>query len=274
MKLFQTVLMTLVLAAAIPAQAAFSITFKDPKGDDDGTGKYSYPTHAVYTRGSFDLVEFSVKDAGQDIQFDFTMDAPIEDPWGMAKQGGANFSVQFLQVYVDTDRKPKSGERQAVSGMNVLFNEDNGFERVILVSPQPPARVRSEVAQKSPKHKTMLVVPRSINAKGKTITAMVSKKDLGEPTASWGWQVLVSSNEGYPDKADVLNRKVNEFEGEHRFGGGDDYDGDPHFMDMLTPPGKGGADEKDQQHKILSNFKSGADPAKVQRAVIPMVYGS
>ena len=275
MRLAHTLLVTAVMfAAASPAQAGFSVSFKDPKGDDDGPGQYSYPTDAVYTRGAFDLLEMSVKEVGPDVQIDLTFDAPMEDPWGMGKLGGANFSVQFIQIYVDTDHKPKSGERTAVAGMNATFADESFFERVILISPQPQAKVKSEVSGKSPKHKNLLVVPRSINAKGRTISALVAKKDLGEPQPSWGWQVLVSSNEGFPDQKDVLCRKVNEFEGPHRFGGGDDYDGDPHFMDILVSPAKGSGDEKDAQHKILSNFKSGADPKKWQQVVLPMVYGN
>lgn len=264
--------LALFLAAA-SAQAGWSIKFKDPKGDDKGPGKYTYPTDPVYTSGSFDLLEMSVTDQGADIQVDLQFNASIEDPWGMAKQGGANFSVQFIQIYVDTDHKAKSGETQAVSGMNATFADESAFERVILISPQPPARVKQEVAQKSPKHKNLLVVPREISAKGKTITAKIAKKDLGQPTDQWGWQVLVASNEGYPAATDVLNRKVNEYEGQHRFGGGDDYEGDPNFLDILVSPAKGDSAEKDAQYKILSGYTSGADQNKWKRVVLPMVYG-
>ncbi|MCP4200732.1 MAG: hypothetical protein GY769_02205, partial [bacterium] len=58
--------------------------------------------------------------------------------------------------------------------------------------------------------------------------------DLGEgdPT-TWGYQVVMQSNEGFPADMDLLTRKVNEYEGQHRFGGGTDYDCDPHAMDIL-----------------------------------------
>jgi carbohydrate-binding DOMON domain-containing protein len=265
----------LVAGAVGSAQAggAFSIKLKDPKGDDKGPGGYVYPTDAVYGSGSFDLLEMSIKDSGADLQIDLTFNATLEDPWGMQKNGGANFSVQFVHIYVDTDHKPKSGELQAVAGVNANFAPESAFERVILISPQPAARVRQEVAQKSPRHKNLLVLPRSISAKGKTITALVAKKDLGDPNESWGWQALVTSNEGYPAQTDVLSRKVQEFEGPHRFGGGDDYDGDPHFLDILVSPAKGDDSEKDAQYKILSAYKSGAAPASWQRVVLPMVYG-
>jgi len=54
----------------------------------------------------------------------------------------------------------------------------------------------------------------------------------GDP-ATWGYQVIMQSNEGFPAGTDLLTRKVNEFEGQHRFGGGTDYDCDPHVMDIL-----------------------------------------
>ncbi|MBI5495668.1 MAG: hypothetical protein HY904_11640 [Deltaproteobacteria bacterium] len=273
MKLVNLIAPLAFLLTGASAHAGWSIKFKDPKGDDRGPGKYSYPTDAVYTSGSFDLLELNVTDQGADIQLDLVFNATIEDPWGMAKQGGANFSVQFVQIYVDTDHKSKSGELTALAGMNAVFQDESAFERVILVSPQPGARVKQEVAQKSPKHKNLLVVPREISAKGKTITAKIAKKDLGQPTDQWGWQALVASNEGYPANTDVLCRKVNEYEGQHRFGGGDDYEGDPNFMDILVSPAKGDSAEKDAQFKILSGYVSGADQNKWKRAVLPMVYG-
>ena len=54
----------------------------------------------------------------------------------------------------------------------------------------------------------------------------------GDPS-TWKYQVFMQSNEGFPADDDLLTRRVNEFEGQHRFGGGTDYDCDPHVMDML-----------------------------------------
>ncbi len=60
----------------------------------------------------------------------------------------------------------------------------------------------------------------------------------GTPTPAWGYQVLMQSNEGFPAKSDLLTRKVNEFEGQHRFGGGTDYDNDPQVIDILRAAGR------------------------------------
>ncbi len=86
------------------------------------------------------------------------------------------------------------------------------------------------------------MVPRRTRGAGRTISAKVKLEDLGggDP-ATWGYQVVMQSNEGFPDKADLLTRKVNEFEGQHRFGGGNDGDCDPHVMDILARQGRGQA---------------------------------
>lgn len=106
---------------------------------------------------------------------------------------------------------------------------------MIILSPQSPTRVRNEVSQKVPAAlKGDVVVPDRTRGAGRTISASVSLKDLGEGDPSkWGWQVVMQSNEGFPAGTDLLTRKVNEYEGQHRFGGGTDTDCDPHVMDIL-----------------------------------------
>ena len=61
------------------------------------------------------------------------------------------------------------------------------------------------------------------------------------------------SNEGYDKEPNngVLARIVNEFEGQHRFGGGDDGDSDPNFLDCLAGKAKGSDDEKSAQATML-----------------------
>ena len=87
--------------------------------------------------------------------------------------------------------------------------------------------------------KAKVLVPDRTKGANRTISGSVKLADLGggDP-ATWGYQVVMQSNEGFPDKADLLTRKVNEFEGQHRFGGGTDYDCDPHVMDILDAGGK------------------------------------
>jgi hypothetical protein len=82
--------------------------------------------------------------------------------------------------------------------------------------------------------------------------------------------VVVQSNEGFPDKADLLSRKVNEFEGQHRFGGGNDSDCDPHVMDILAGKGEGKPEEAQAQYDMLK-YECGADGSSVKRATLSVV---
>ena len=62
---------------------AQEVTFKDPTGDDNGPGKYTYPTDTVYKPGSFDLTELKVKQSGDKVNFDVSVNSALDDPWGM-----------------------------------------------------------------------------------------------------------------------------------------------------------------------------------------------
>jgi hypothetical protein len=246
-------------------------TMTDPAGDDDGPGGYTYPTDAVYKPGSFDVTEFQVVPTGDTVEFRVTVKARIEDPWDSAAWNGNGFSVQMAIVHVDTDHAKGSGVRDGLPGTNVRFAEDEAWDRAVIISPQPATRVNSEIAMKCPQWKERVIVPRITRASGRTLIAVVDAKALGgPPAAGWGYQVLMQSNEGFPAKTDLLTRKVNEFEGQHRFGGGTDFDNDPHVMDILVPPG---GDPVKRQHEILSKYnKAAQEPKPEDLAVVPMVY--
>jgi hypothetical protein len=81
----------------------------------------------------------------------------------------------------------------------------------------------------------------------------------------------MQSNEGFPAKTDLLTRRVNEFEGQHRFGGGTDYDNAPFVMDIIVPPN---GDPVKKQYEILSKYNKAAttDIKPEDLAVVPMVY--
>lgn len=264
----------LVAAAfAFPAAAENSKGFKlsDPSGDDKGPGNYTYPTDAVYKPGSFDITDFEVVPGANQTEFRITVRTRIEDPWDSPAWGGNGFSVQMAFIHIDTDHKKGSGVQDGLPGTNVRFAEDEAWDRVIIVSPQGATRVNSEIGLKASQWKDKIIVPKVTRAQGKTLIAVVDNAQLGgPPQTTWGYQVLMQSNEGFPDKKDLLTRKVNEFEGQHRFGGGSDYDNDPHVMDILVPPD---GDAAKKQYEILSKYKKDTkEPKPEDLAVVPMVY--
>jgi len=248
---------------ASTAALAADVTFKDPIGDDNGPGGYVYPTDAVYTPGSFDLVELDIKDGGS-IGFEVTVNDALRDPWGM----GVGFATQMVFIFIDNK---EGGHTEGLAGTNIAFAEDSAWDKVVILSPQPASRVQAEIRTKGGDVAGDIVVPRRTTGAGRTISAKVKKSELGDgDPASWGYQVVMQSNEGFPDKSDLLTRKVNEYEGQHRFGGGNDADCDPHAMDILAGKGEGADSEKQAQYDMLA-YECGPEGEAVKKATLTMV---
>ncbi len=273
----QKVTIFLFLASLLisATSSAASITLKDPKGDDDGPGTYTYPTDAVYTAGSFDMTQVRIRQKGKNVEFKVSIVAPIEDPWNSKSWNGHGFSIQFIQIYLDLDHKAGQGVTKALPGINVMFPEESAWDKVVLISPQPTSRVQSEIDIKAADVKDRIIIPKVTRAQGNTFLAVVPAEALGGGLPDeFGIQVLMQSNEGFPAPTDLLTRKVNEYNGQHRFGGGNDYDCDPHVMDILVPPAKGGKDEIEKQHEILKKYTCSENESEWVLAVVPMVYVS
>ena len=250
---------------------AQKLELKDPKGDDRGPGNYSYPTGADYKAGSFDMTGVTLEDKGDTLEVQVQFAAKITDPWGSKKWGGNGFSLQMVFLYFDQDHKAGSGQKAALPGLNVQFTEDSRWEKAAIISPQGTKRLKNEL-RKARKLKGDVVLPIKVKARGRTLVATFNKAELGGFDPKWGIQALVQSNEGFPRANDILTRPVNEYKGEHRFGGGSDYDCDPHVIDMLAGSARGGEDEKAAQFKALSGFKCTDDPDTGKQTEIPMVY--
>ena len=261
--------LALLLGTTLTGYAvAETIEFSDPKGDDNGPGTYIYPTDAVYKPGSFDLTKFEVKADGKNVKFSVTVKAQLDDPWGM----GVGFATQMIFIFIDTDGKPGSGHTDGLAGLNIQFDPKCAWDKVVILSPQKKARITSEAKTKAAKVIDDIVVPNRTTGAGKKINGKVKLEALGGGDPSkWGYQVLMQSNEGFPTKTDLLTRRVNEFEGQHRFGGGNDADCDPHVVDILAGDGSGGDGEIKLQHEMLS-YECDEDGNAAKKATLTMVH--
>lgn len=267
---FMTISLTL-LTSWVGSASAFDlkkIELGDPAGDDKGPGKYTYPTRSEYKPGSFDLLGLTITDRGATLEFKVKVKAKIEDPWNSRSWGGNGFSLQMIQVYINTKR---GGFRSALPGINIKFEKGHAWDKVVFISPQSRAKIISEVKAKKRKMLKGIVVPQKTSVRGREIVAVVKKSELGAPKKTWGFQAVMQSNEGYPDKDSILARKVNEYSGQHRFGGGNDYNCDPHAIDILTPPAKGTNAEAGAQYKALGSYTCKSS-GKGKKAIVPMVY--
>ncbi len=260
------------LAAALlgaPALAGDKVSFKDPTGDDNGPGSYKYPTDTVYKRGSFDLTDFTFEKKGSKADITLGFNTTLEDAWKM----GNGFSVQMAFVFIDTDGKEGSGSTEGLPGLNVKFAPANAWEKVIIISPQNSARVKAEAGNKAGAAKDNVLVPNRTKGSGRKVSSTVDLAGLEGDPSQWHFQVVVQSNEGFPAGNDLLTRKVNEYEGQHRFGGGNDGDCDPHAIDVLAGEGKGDASEVKAQHEMLS-YECAEDGSAKKPATLTMVGGA
>ena len=243
-------------------QSSDKIKLKDPKGDDKGTGVYTYPTDPVYAPGSFDLLSCDVTDKGEEIEFKVKFNAPVSFSWGDA------WDVQQIQIYLDMDHKKGSGRTKTLPGTQVVIDEESAWEKVVFIDPHSVAKINGEIGMKAKEMAKDIILPHKIKPIGKTIKAIVKKSDLGisgtTDLSKWGYGVMMLSATGFPGDWCVLMRRVNEYNGQHRFGGGADGAGDPNVMDMIVGDGNGSKDEKELQYNILKNYKSSMDPEETE----------
>lgn len=243
---------------ALGSTAAEAVVFDDPKGDDKGPGNYIYPTDSVYKPGSFDITKVAITKKGDQAEFAIDVNSSLEDPWGM----GVGFSVQMIFVFI---KNAPEGHTEGLPGLNVKFAPGSEWNKVVILSPQKKARVAGEAQTKAPKLVADIVVPNTTRGNNRTIKGSVPLSELGgdgNPDA-WSYQVVMQSNEGFPAAGDLLTRKVNEYEGQHRWGGGNDGDCDPHTTDVLEGPGA-------TQPEMLA-YTCGNNGESVKPAVLKMI---
>ncbi len=243
---------------AFGATAAQAVEFTDPRGDDKGPGTYVYPTDGVYKPGSFDLTKFSAVKSGDAVDFSVEVAAGLEDPWGM----GGGFAVQMVFIFIKTGA---GGNSATPPGLNVVFAAGHEWNKVVVLSPQKKARVGGEATAKTGALAKDIVVPNLTRGRGRAITGTVPLSELGGDgnVDGWGYQVVMQSNEGFPAAGDFLTRKVNEYEGQHRFGGGNDGDCDPHVLDVLDGP--------DAKQSDMLAYTCGPDGKATKMATLKMV---
>ncbi len=243
---------------ALSATAAQAVTFTDPKGDDKGPGTYTYPTDSVYKPGSFDLTKLSVTKNGNEAEFAVDVNSTLEDPWGM----GNGFSVQMVFIFI---KNKSGGHTEGLPGLNIQFAPGNEWNKVVILSPQKKARGMGEAQTKAPTLVGDIVVPNTTRGSNRTIKGSVPLSELGGDGTvdGWSYQVVMQSNEGFPAATDLLTRKVNEYEGQHRFGGGNDADCDPHVMDVLDGP--------DAKQADMLAYTCGPNGESVKKATLKMI---
>ena len=81
----------------------------------------------------------------------------------------------MFQIYVDNCKD--ATEKDALPGMDAKFSD--GLGKVIVVSPQANKEILTRVDTKAKAMKDRVVLPVKVSAKGKKVTAIVKKADVG-----------------------------------------------------------------------------------------------
>ena len=275
-------LVTLLSSAAAPAFSADEKLFvlTDPEKDDHGDGNLRYPVRSQndLVPGTLDILSFSARNTPDGTYFEVTFARPIPkterrpiDDGGtmltdVAKLGFYTFNVD---VYIDTDGKPGSGNTRMLPGRNVEVDPANGWEKAICLTPLPEqagtllrriyaeaeridARdTRTEDGRLTTEQKTEIKVavgrqiaesvffPTVVEIRGRLVRFFVPNTFLGGPAkAEWGY-VVASSGATVTGRYDLAKLS----------GLKKDAPMEPLFI-MRAAPGRtedafGGADESD-----------------------------
>jgi hypothetical protein len=106
-------------------------SFDDPAGDDYGPGYYTYPTDGVFVPGAFDMTSLKViRDADEVLIFEIGLGTKPTSPWG----GITGYSLQAIDIYIDTDGKPGSGSTEFFTARHARTVPEHAWEYYIRAS--------------------------------------------------------------------------------------------------------------------------------------------
>jgi hypothetical protein len=209
-------LISLFCAACAPAFVPL-VTLEDPRGDDHGPGSYRYPQDRLHAPGSYDLTRVSLAIDGEDVVIRVEVSGSFEVALGQdAGRNNANRALplsaraaapsdgglvlQNIELYLDTDANPQTGERRVLPGRGVELS--SGWERAVWICPRPQ-RARAALERRDPALSGRVLVADSVLVRGRVLTARVPRALLGDPSPQWGFVVLMMG--ALPD--DALNGK-------------------------------------------------------------------
>jgi hypothetical protein len=225
--------------------ATFLKRFDDPRGDDYGPGDYVYPSDPTFHEGAFDITRVDVKlDQYQYIVFRIAIAGAITNPWGC----GTGYSLQAVDLYIDTDGLAGSGARDLFRARKARTVPEQAWEYFVRAA-------TDTVALYDASGKRLDSV--RVIAFGDTATSSVF---IGFPLAAIGpvrtLNVIVAML-GYDAYSDGGIRPVTATRGQWTFGGCDRKDLCPNIIDLVVDPA-------DSQEEMLSSYRTSGRLAEVR----------
>ena len=185
----------------------------DPEDDDYGPGTYTYAQDAVFTSGSYDILNFQVGYDAENVIFKFSMAGPVENSWGSPN----GLSIQTYDIYIDTDGDGEGGVA-LLPGRNLAMEAGSAWDYAITIEGWEsgvfipgdggPERIAAasdlQIVADPGQQKVTVRIPMSI---------------LGTNPESWRYAAMVLSQEGYPSGGVMRVRDVNVNAEQWRIGG-------------------------------------------------------
>ena len=260
--------------------AALNITYadskellfiKDPVGDDKGPGYYQYPQDKRLSRGTFDIKSFKVIEEDEIYRFEIRMRNYIMQEWpDTHKSEYQGFVANLWDIYIDIDGIPNSGYKYALTGRDLNFADNMGWEKMILISPISELALENILNDKIDELEFQdqvpdIVFPEYVKIQRDTIILRIAKSKLPRLSERSGFQVLSMGYRNIVSPNRLLNRDVKSFPTFEDFGGGSDYYGEPAAIDIIVPDGY-------DQYDLLKRHKAQPFRESIEYAEIPFVY--
>ncbi len=137
----------LLLPLTLAAQPAPLLNITDPEADDIGAGALVYPGDSAYSPGDLDLRSLRAFAENGGVRFEATFRNLIRHPSTVHPPGPGSedlsafarhgFYTFNLDLYIDTDRVPGSGNTFTLPGRGATVAAASAWERAIVLTPRP-----------------------------------------------------------------------------------------------------------------------------------------
>lgn len=226
-------------AVAFPAPdvAGFEPTVDliDPSGDDVGAGAYTYPTDAVFTPGSFDLVGFRSGVSGDDAVFSFAVEGAVTNPWNSP----VGLATQTFDVYLDLDPGAGTGRSELLDGRNARLPDGHGWEAALTIEGWDSAVATADGEGYSETTPTMSILVLATEGRV-TVRVPLAALPAGYDPSTTAVAVALLGQEGFPSAGVRRVRDVADTASQWAFGSGGaptSSAGGTRVIDALDPDG-------------------------------------
>jgi len=198
-----------------------SLTWNDPKGDDNGDGSFVYPVGS-YAKGSFDLRDVTISWTDSDVTFSASV--------AEMSVAGANAVAPMTDIYVDVNRLTGAGSTAVLARRGqAVIEQEAAWEYAVVLTPKTVA-----LYQGLPGGEQRLLLVKAADVTSSGFSGTFSRKTLrGEPRQ---WRITAAAGGARVGSRDdaPLPIAVQSTATQDAFGGAPGPRTPPRYLDLLT----------------------------------------